>query len=79
MQKKKRKKLLVIINKYNPRKIKDLFFVLQAGKMGFDDAYFTIGEMYEYGEHGNVDFATARSYYEKAASTGNPSAQVWPG
>jgi TPR repeat protein len=45
--------------------------------MGFDDAYYTIGEMYEYGEHGSADFATARGYYEKAVLTGNPSAQVW--
>jgi TPR repeat protein len=33
--------------------------------------------MYEYGEHGSADFATARNYFEKAATTGNPSAQVW--
>ena len=45
--------------------------------MGFDDAYYTLGEMYEYGEHGTPDFATARSYYERAVATGNPSAQVW--
>jgi len=47
----------------------------QAGSLGFDDAYYTIGEMYEYGEHGSADFATARNYFEKAATTGNPSAQ----
>lgn len=32
--------------------------------------------MYEYGEFGSVDFVNARIYYEKAAKTGNPAAQV---
>lgn len=44
--------------------------------MGYDEAYYTIGEMYEYGELGAIDFVTARHYYEKAAMTGNPNAQV---
>eukprot|EP00026_Physarum_polycephalum_P004058 Phypoly_transcript_04075.p1 GENE.Phypoly_transcript_04075~~Phypoly_transcript_04075.p1 ORF type:complete len:596 (+),score=81.50 Phypoly_transcript_04075:54-1790(+) len=47
----------------------------QAGSLGFDDAYYTIGEMYEYGEHGSANFEKARNYFEKAATTGNPSAQ----
>lgn len=41
-----------------------------------EDGFHAIGEMYEYGETGHIDFIKAREYYEKAAKTGNPSSQV---
>ncbi len=37
---------------------------------------YTLGEMYQYGEDGKIDFVKSRHYFEQAAKLGHPGSQV---
>lgn len=48
----------------------------EAAAAGHDDAMNALGEIYEYGELGQIDYPTAIKHYKMAAEHGHPSAQV---
>jgi TPR repeat protein len=52
------------------------FFWLGPAERGFAEAQFSLGILYLHGEGVPMDLALAKSWFERAAATGHPRAQL---